>query len=990
MQSILLHPTIRTQSFHSWLSCAALLLFTFLLSPSVKAQEKCGVESHNHEAFEKWLAKRIRYKKQNQAQKALLPPIYEIPVVVHIINPLSGDLNISDERITRQIEILTEDFRRQNADASNTPAAFLPVASDTEIQFSLARQDPAGNPTNGIVRVQGSKGSYHARLDKDLLRSESFWPSAHYLNIYVANLQSPFFGIASQPMSTLPGVINDLEDYYFEGIIIHHEYFGENPTAPDFESFGRTTTHEVGHYFGLRHIWGDGPCDVDDFVDDTPPADQNNGGLSSPCTFPSDDSNVCVTDEMFQNYMDYTDDVCMNLFTTGQATRMRTVLENSPRRTTLITSPGLNEPIREPNTLAITKIVVPSEVECVNPLVPSVIVSNHGNNAVSSYELQLWVNGDQEQSMMITTSLEVDESEMIILNPQLISDLPASVNFVITDVNGINSESFVKNVTISNASSISLPFNDDLESEVEMLGEIDSSAPWEVTTAQDELATNQALVFKAYQNTSAFGEAATLRTPVFDLTGLNSAELAFSYAHADVPDAFQDGLAVKVSTDCGQTFSDDFVFNAYGPDLATADATADAYLPEDATHWEDTTINITAFAGIDGVQFAFVGQNGSGNNIYLDNISVVQTNLLANDLSIVEIEGPLITCKTSSSLEMRVRNVGFQTISTINYAYTIDGITSQGSANNLSIESGSYYNIEIDVNTPDGVTDIDFEVSEINGITDQDLSNNALSYSFNKSNAFDSYPFIVDFETANLWEAASLSADQLWSTTNVGSNGVLIASGFSSTTTGTQSWFISPSLDVGTLDSAGLSFKASYGQKQGFNDALQVLMSVNCGESYPFELLNVSSTDLATAQSETSWIPNFEEDWKTFNIDLKASIIWKDEIRLAFVFTNGNGNNLYIDDIQVGNNPDPQNSSSLFKLFPNPAKEKFNVAFSLPERDDILLQIVDVSGKVIFERAYKNVLDQVYDFDTHSEFGLYFVKISSDKIDHTERLYIRH
>ncbi|MEL6847205.1 MAG: M43 family zinc metalloprotease, partial [Bacteroidota bacterium] len=119
-----------------------------------------------------------------------------------------------------------------------------------------------------------------------------------------------------------------------DGVVISYKFFGTTGVVKRPFHLGRTTTHEVGHWLNLRHIWGDGPCGVDDLVDDTPGADGPNHG----CAF---GHSSCGSVNMTQNFMDYTDDACMNLFTKGQANRMRALFAPGGPRRSLLFSPGL-------------------------------------------------------------------------------------------------------------------------------------------------------------------------------------------------------------------------------------------------------------------------------------------------------------------------------------------------------------------------------------------------------------------------------------------------------------------------------------------------------------------------------------------------------------------------------------------------------------------------------------------------------------------------
>jgi len=255
----------------------------------------------------------------------------------------------------------------------------------------------------------------------------------------------------------------------------------------------------VGHYLGLRHIWGDGSsCTdsngefIDDFVDDTPVADTDNGGYGPPCDWPNpDDDEVCVVDdpEMFQNYMDYTDDVCMNLFTNGQKTRMRTVMDNAPYRMTLISSPGLSEPTRFPDDLAAVNILHPKQAECETSLTPALRVVNYGTTEITSYDVQLLIDSSPFGSPQnISTSLQPLASDTVTFSSQSISP-NSTISFEISNVNG-GTDGDPGNNSISQpltATSTSLlPFVQDMETTPTLLGSVGSSSPWEVTNAPKE------------------------------------------------------------------------------------------------------------------------------------------------------------------------------------------------------------------------------------------------------------------------------------------------------------------------------------------------------------------------------------------------------------------------------------------------------------------------------------------------------------------------
>ena len=314
------------------------------------------------EDFEKWLAPKIvEYKKQ--AANKSTPSIITIPFVVHVLHngePVGSAPNITDAQVLSQVQVLNEDFRKILGSRGWNDH---PAGADVEIEFCPAATDPYGNPTNGINRVNIQQDGANRDDLEGAIKPSTIWDPTKYMNMWSVKFADPddnLLGYAQFPEgSGLPGMPVSGEDPSTDGVVIRYEAFGT--IDEDDGSFilmnnynlGRTATHEVGHWVGLRHIWGDGlgcnlpavppgcSCLQDDYCEDTP----NQEGARYDCDLPySSACNVPPVPDMKENYMDYTNDVCMNIFTNDQKARVQAVMLNSPRRKELVNSPACAPP----------------------------------------------------------------------------------------------------------------------------------------------------------------------------------------------------------------------------------------------------------------------------------------------------------------------------------------------------------------------------------------------------------------------------------------------------------------------------------------------------------------------------------------------------------------------------------------------------------------------------------------------------------------------
>lgn len=405
--------------------------------------------------FENWLAPKIEAIKANrlasrQNDNSILNVI-TIPVVIHVIHNgdgLGANENITDAQILSQITVLNQDFGR----IAGTPGFNTnPVGVDTEIQFCLAQRDPNGLFTTGINRYNlGSEASWEMDEFNTEIKPQTQWNPNEYLNIWVVNkVALKFFGIeigevlgyAQFPSgSGLDGLEQGTGPANTDGVVIGHRYFGSSDIYPSGTYFapndkGRTTTHEVGHYLGLRHIWGDGGCNEDDYCEDTPrAADANSGcsiGIDSCPSFPGLD--------MVENYMDYSDDACMNVFTQDQKDRMIAVLTNAQRRATLGTSlaclPG--QTYDNDGSLDILDLNL---AECGSTLSPSLQLTNIGNNIITSAEISYNIDGNEDAIFTWNGSLTNGQNATINLPTLTASSGNHVFNVSVTAINGVDDQ----------------------------------------------------------------------------------------------------------------------------------------------------------------------------------------------------------------------------------------------------------------------------------------------------------------------------------------------------------------------------------------------------------------------------------------------------------------------------------------------------------------------------------------------------------------------
>ena len=287
---------------------------------------RCGTMEVHHRLLETVPTYRLHLAELQSASSAFLASdmaltrvgLTAIPVVVHVVYTTAAE-NISMTQIRSQIRVLNRDFRATNPDRNKVPAPWRGLVADSRITFTLASVDPDGKPTSGVTRTKTTNSSFsaHDAVKAAATGGADPWPSDRYLNIWVCTLSDQLLGYAQFPGG--PATT--------DGVVILNTAFGTVGAAAAPFNGGRSSTHEIGHWLNLHHIWADTlDCSGTDYVDDTPNAQAPNYGKPK---FPHVSCNNGPNGDMFMNFMDYVDDDAMHMFTTQQVARMQVALDTA-------------------------------------------------------------------------------------------------------------------------------------------------------------------------------------------------------------------------------------------------------------------------------------------------------------------------------------------------------------------------------------------------------------------------------------------------------------------------------------------------------------------------------------------------------------------------------------------------------------------------------------------------------------------------------------
>lgn len=976
--------------------------------------EKCGqliLESQLEEEigffgskpfFESWVDQKI---KEGLNQPQILSTYNQeprlIPVVVHVIHSgqaIGTGSNIPFSQIETQINILNEDFRRQNSDASLTLEQFQAVAADSNIEFVLAKQDPQGLPTDGVVRIEGPKSSY-LPSDAALIGQISQWNPEEYLNIWVTTLSDNYIGYASFPFSDLPGLNFSPFAEIVDGITIDFNFFGIGGNAT-MNSQGRTATHEIGHYLGLRHIWGDGGCGVDDFVADTPPQDGSNMICSSTASKFS-----CGNLNMIQNYMDYTPDACMNLFTKGQVDRFNVVLANSPRRVTLVNNRATKNPILKQRDLAITRIIEPQSFSCSDVITPIIEVKNMGVLPLESAKILLFKNGKLLEEQKFPLSINNGSSSQIIFKSIPILKGKNDFEFRLTEVNDLPNENLsdnIKKISTTLQEEIQLPYTFDIIENKDswFIENPDDSYTWE-TTKLTISGEEENLFFLRHHDYNAQGQQDFLISPTIDLSKYVSPQLVFDLSYSKFTQSGnQDELIVAISQDCGNTFDfENATYQKFGELLDTSEGSIQEFIPTRKEQFRKELVNLKKFASLGKIKIAFISKAGNGNNLYLKNIQIFPEEIFEYNLKINEIVSPTPVLAGTQEFEtIRVTNTGNLPISKFYVSQSTNaGAQMTRISKGKIILPGASILFQSQKTTINGKNRLDYKVFWPNADQNQGDSGSSIRRYIIENESKINTPWRQKFDNSQIfspWLTINPELNQggwMISPSGMGTPSSFLAILENQTLNNTY-WLSSPIFDTSQRSQASIFFDLAAGEVSP-TTRLKLMVSDDAGETYSTaweaegKALSTISSGQVNPYSQGDFVRHYVN---LSNIAGKG----KNRSRIAFVISGGieSDSPIYLDNIEFFQNSNPEPvipGEGKFVLYPNPATDVFNIAFNLPAFEIISIQIISSSGEVVQDSKFPQTLNQTYSFST-SLFnrGLFLIRISGNSIQETRKIII--
>lgn len=937
-----------------------------------------------------------RIASNNRTQR--VQAIVTIPVVVHIVLP--DATIVTDAAVQDQINILNADYSGLNPDSTNA-TGFYPIRGHSEIRFCLAQRTPTNLATNGIERRNSSTLAEVDLGDNIKYTADGgldAWDPNKYFNIWVSGITSPpgqiILGYATFPGAGFP--------FIEHGAVINYRSFSSiNPTGTTlypFSAKGRTLSHESGHFFNLRHIWGDqSGCTTDDGVSDTPLQDAESSGCNTGNIF-----DACTPSGAginYQNFMDYSDDPCLTMFSILQGVRMQTALSD-PTRIGLTTSNGCVPLTLTPNDAGIFGTVTPATgfVTC-DPTIPlTVTLRNFGSNTLTSATITVTRNGTPVQTFNWIGSITSFNTVSVPLNAvplvlganaiQICTSLPNGV----AD-SGPANDCFTVNGT--RGAGTPLPLVEGFEGATFpptgwIRNNPDNGITWQRTTT-GVAHTGTAKAFVDHFNYPAAGSIDDLRTPPFAIGTADSLWVSYWAAYRGFPGFPFDQFQVMVSSDCGQTFQ--VVYNArndtafVAPDGAAPTFGGGGYFPTNVNEWIRKSVDLSSFIPSGNVIVQFRAINQFGNNMHLDDINIDKKVFFNNDAGVIAVNKPANRiCTSSEAPVVVIKNYGKINLTSVRINFQVDAtgpVTTFNWTGNLARNQTAVVTLPTANLGAVGNHSINVFTTLPNNVTDEDPSNDALAKPYNVSQIF-SLPGTVSEEfTSNTfpptnWSIINPNADITWTrngTIGRKNPGSAYFNDFVNTSIDRYDDLALPNYSYSGIDSVFLTFNLAHitktlpGTTGSRLDTLTVLLSKDCGNTfttvykkYGEELQTVNDPNFQVSMS--NFIP-LASQWRRDSVNLGQWLGGNEPLfQLMFRFSGNMENNFYLDDVNIRTQVLPSKlKNDGYMILPNPFRSSFGIWHYQIPTNLRYVNVYNSVGQLVYSKKFPSGADKFFQVD---------------------------
>ncbi len=978
----------------------------------------------NYEAKLRAAHKGLSYTAARPSDIAGINDVVVVPIVFHVVGTAANQAFASEAGLQRQVDVLNLRFGGLNPDSVNIPAAFKPFFGHTKIRFCLAKRTPNNTATNGIERRVSTQtytsGTVNS-LKQTALGGLDQWDGDKYFNIWVANFTDGLLGIATFP---------SLGPANLQGVAIHYGSIDQPCNSPFVGEFdaGLTLVHEAGHYFYLYHIWGDdgGACTGDDFRlgfgplpatcgDDTP----NQAGNTSGC-FSGVATDACSTTApgfMYQNYMDYSNDGCMYLFTKGQACRMDATLDLY--RSSFKTSNGCEPITAINNDVRISEIINPNSrgyacgaitLTCSNIVTPTVLIINDGDAPLTATTFQIKIDNVIVATQSWTGSLAPADFAYIPLTG--FTSPPGSHILSIKSINpnGVtdgrpNNDSLLASYRIIPIVNLPIPAESFQATTFPPLNwriqNPDGALTWTRTTTAGNPGNASARI-DCY-NYNAAGQIDYLVSPNISTIGFDSLAINFNVAYAKYSNNRDewDILEVVYTEDCGQTWKPTSYAksgNALATNGGTTLVTAASFVPT-ASQWRQEAFKIGLCGVGPTINIGFKCTNKYGQTIYLDNIEFAKYTLPDPNIALNAVTLPNgIYCTNNFQPKVLIANKGNSTITSFTINYNVDGGAPAvyNWAGSLPKCSAPLLVTLPQINVTTGNHTFNATVSAPNNLLDVSIIDNSFTSIFSVvtsvtapvSEGFESNVFpptnwaIQNFNNrSNIWQRdAGVSSLGLAS---------MKIKNFNNPNNSIDS-FVSPKITINNADSAFVSFDYAYAQGVQYPgstifplDTLEILLSNDCGitstsiwKKFGYELQTQSEPNYAY---QSGFVPTYKNQWRNAKIDIVPFMNGNTEFQIYFVSKSNKQNNLYIDNINIYGKSLPQKLKDQgYLIYPNPFNTSFLIHHSAIDAPTNLqsVQMYNAAGQLVWEKRYQSNAERIITVNTQNlAKGVYVLKL---------------